>query len=305
MLRCARRAIAPLGALLALVACEAVLAIEDADLDPELAAAGAAGEIGQAGTSAGAPGSGGSVGDAPASGGSSGATGSSGAPGSGGAPASGGAGGDGSTSSGGASGSGAGATGGASTGGANGVGGTAPSSGGSAGNPPDGAGGEDAQPPLCERYCTAVMKNCTGQFAVYSGADRCMAVCAALPEGTAGDEVGGSVQCRLAAAERAPLEVPHYCPIAGPGGNGVCGSNCEGFCRIVNEVCTGANKQFSDDEACAMECAQLADLGTFSTDLDLDHYEGPHVQCRLYHASAASIQPGDHCGHAGGDPPCQ
>lgn len=169
-----------------------------------------------------------------------------------------------------------------------------------------GAGGEagaPAAPTLCEQYCSAVTDNCTGAFTVYTSYATCLAVCARLPEGTAGARTGNSVQCRLRAAQVAKEEVPHYCPIAGPGGNGVCGTNCESLCGLREGVCAGFSE--SDIESCRSECSKLQDLGNYSTDLNVGQYAGPHVQCRLYHLSAAAADdPEQHCLHVDGAAPC-
>jgi hypothetical protein len=112
-----------------------------------------------------------------------------------------------------------------------------------------------------------------------------------------------SVQCRLHAASIATDEVPHYCPIAGPGGNGECGSNCESLCGLREQIC--AEYADSDLASCLKSCAMLQDLGTYSTDLEQDQYSGPHVQCRLFHVSAAAAADApQHCLHVDGARPC-
>jgi hypothetical protein len=167
-----------------------------------------------------------------------------------------------------------------------------------------GAGGAGEPPSLCEQYCTAVTQSCTGAFAVYTSFETCLAVCAAMPEGTPGDRVGNSVQCRLRAAQVAHDEVPHYCPIAGPGGNGVCGSNCESLCQLRDQIC--ADYATYDHAMCLVGCQKLKDLGSYSTDLDAAQYSGPHVQCRLYHVSAAAADDAEqHCLHVEGAAPCK
>jgi hypothetical protein len=168
-----------------------------------------------------------------------------------------------------------------------------------------GAGGSaDRGPSLCERYCEVVVGRCTGAFAVYPSSSACLAVCQALPEGKPGDRTGNSVQCRLRAAELAADELSHYCPIAGPGGNGVCGHNCESLCQLSQVVCDDYVDQ--DGGACLTKCAKLRDLGSYSTDLSKGQSEGAHVQCRLYHvAAAAADDPEPHCSAVDGAPPCR
>lgn len=178
----------------------------------------------------------------------------------------------------------------------------AAASGGTSADAHGGAGG--ASDGLCEHYCTIVIQNCTGAFAVYTSLASCLAVCAALPEGMPEDRNGNTVQCRLHAASVATDEVPHYCPVAGPGGNGVCGSNCESLCQLRDKLC--ANYETGDRAACLQDCAKLQDLGTYSTDVSAKQYGGPHVQCRLYHLSAAAADdPQLHCKHVDGATPCK
>jgi len=170
-----------------------------------------------------------------------------------------------------------------------------------------GAGGDKVQASTasaCEQYCTAVTSNCTGAFAVYASFDTCLSVCVNLPPGEPGDRNVNSVQCRLHAALLAGDEVSHYCPIAGPGGNGECGTNCQGLCSLRAQICA----QYADVavDACLSSCAKLDDLGTYSTDPTLGQYRGPHVQCRLYHVSAAAVDDAQqHCSHADGAAPCR
>jgi hypothetical protein len=168
---------------------------------------------------------------------------------------------------------------------------------------PLGAGGASAAS-VCERYCTAVTQNCSRAFAVYTSVDTCLAVCAALPEGTPSDRDGNTVQCRLHAGLVATDEVAHYCPIAGPGGNGVCGSNCESLCQLRDTLC--ADEKTDTTAACLQNCAKLKDLGTYSTARSAKQDRGPHVQCRLYHVSAAAVDDAElQCKQVDGAAPCK
>jgi hypothetical protein len=154
----------------------------------------------------------------------------------------------------------------------------------------------------CNRYCDLVMTNCQGQDAVYSSRDGCLTLCANMPAGERGATFGNSVQCRMHAAELAPAEPAFYCPGAGPGGNGVCGDNCESFCQLVGLVCSGENAGYADDDACWSDCTALPDLGTFTID---PAPRGAMVQCRLYHLTNATLEPDRHCSHALGGSPCR
>jgi hypothetical protein len=179
--------------------------------------------------------------------------------------------------------------------------GGAPSAGAAAG---ESSGGEDSRAPTrCEQYCDVVAASCQGVFAVYTSRETCLAVCAALPEGEPDDDRGNSVECRLRAARYARDEAAHYCPIAGPGGNGHCGSNCEGLCRLRAGIC--AEFATTDEAACVADCKALPDLGDYSTDTSRAMYSGSHVQCRLYHVSAAPVTDTEqHCRHGDGAAPC-
>jgi hypothetical protein len=169
-----------------------------------------------------------------------------------------------------------------------------------------GAGGEGPTAPVCETYCATVLDSCTGPHAVYTTPESCAAVCALLPEGQEGDETGNTAHCRLRNAEIAATEPSFYCPIAGPGGNGVCGGNCDGLCTIAKGACIEDNAQWPSDTSCQTECGDLPDLETYSVDPDIAMFAGGHVQCRLFHASASAVEDADvHCLHVGGDMPCQ
>lgn len=155
----------------------------------------------------------------------------------------------------------------------------------------------------CAEYCTTVIENCKAPYAVYTSLDTCLAVCAVLPPGNPNDQIGNSVACRLRNAKlaKSTAEPDVHCPIAGPGGADVCGSNCEGYCVILSEVCSvsfGTNFESLVD--CHQQCAMLPDPVAF----EATQNKGNTVGCRLWHSSAASLDPGTHCAHASGAPPC-
>jgi hypothetical protein len=165
---------------------------------------------------------------------------------------------------------------------------------------------------VCEAYCNAVTTNCTGEHAQYGDLKTCLDVCAAIPEGVPGDMSVNTVQCRLKMAQSAPAEPESFCTAAGPagelpgGGNG-CGTACDGFCTLATAFCTdhdAAALAYPDMQACYDECLALTDLGSFSLAPDSGAASGPAVQCRVYHASAASQLASLHCQHALGAAPC-
>jgi hypothetical protein len=189
------------------------------------------------------------------------------------------------------------------TGGDSGSGGTA----GSGGHEHDaradgGARGDADAGSLCEQYCSAVATHCTGEHTLYTDWDVCIASCALLPAGQPSDQVGNSVHCRLNAALKIPTlgEPEFYCPRAGPGGNGKCGTNCEGYCKLMQQVCVGGNQYFDSDQACMLACQKVRDLDTYS----IGTPRAPTVQCRLLHVCNSIFEADDHCGHAAGEAPC-
>lgn len=152
---------------------------------------------------------------------------------------------------------------------------------------------------LCALYCETIMANCQGEFEQYTQSRICDVYCGTLPLGEVGDETGNSVACRLHHAQQIEElggEEISLCPIAGPGGAGVCGRNCEGFCAANEALCDPERSP----EDCIEDCEKLPDLGSYDTSIQ----DGGSVQCRLYHVSAATISASEHCKHAAGASPC-
>jgi hypothetical protein len=175
-----------------------------------------------------------------------------------------------------------------------------------------GAGGESAAPEasLCEQYCGAVTDGCTGERTQYTNLEACLAACPFFPEGTAGDDSGNSIQCRLNYALKAPSEPITYCTWAGPGGDGMCGSNCEGFCSLMG-ACTvsttdEAGDFFASNDDCLAACANVPAIGGYNATDDSITGGRDIFECRLYHV-AAGIYANDtalHCPHATGKRLC-
>ena len=170
-----------------------------------------------------------------------------------------------------------------------------------------GAGGasptdEIVEPSLCERYCDTIMSACTGDYEQYASPMACVAVCNLLEPGTPGGFGANTVECRLARADlaRATGEPASYCHTAGPGGGGVCGTDCEGFCTIMADMCTLMGTY--DD--CLPLCEEVPNLSGGAPN-DVVNYStavqgGDSVQCRLYHVTAATLDSRTHCVHAAG-----
>jgi hypothetical protein len=160
------------------------------------------------------------------------------------------------------------------------------------------ADGASSVSQLCEEYCISVMANCNDEFSVYVGPETCRSVCKVLPPGIEGDQEVNTVQCRLHQAQLALIlkDPATHCPGAGPGGNDLCGSNCEGLCSIMLGTCP----QYQSATECSNDCKAVPDLSGFSIAQD----DGDSRQCRLWHASAATQAPIPHCVHAAGGSPC-
>lgn len=158
-------------------------------------------------------------------------------------------------------------------------------------------------PVTCGEYCDTVMKNCAGNFEQYTSKEMCMAVCAHLPRGARADDSVNTVGCRLRnaqlAAKLGQAEKDSQCSTAGPGGNGVCGTNCEGYCSIMLPTCAG--KFDGGQQGCLTLCTRRPDSGSYNDAMS----SGPDVQCLLYHVSAATLAPDPHCAHAIGATPCK
>jgi hypothetical protein len=164
---------------------------------------------------------------------------------------------------------------------------------------PDGGSDVDAAPagaPTCADYCAAIEAACIGTHQQYSDRDDCMASCTAFPVGAAGDSTGDTLGCRLSHARDAARDLT-VCPQAGPGGDGVCGDSCGGYCDIAMKFCTDANaaKIYDTRAACLADCAtrmSTVKLNAGSPDrTDL----GNEVACVLYHVQMGAVAPGNHC----------
>ncbi|MEN9578232.1 MAG: hypothetical protein RJA70_1241 [Pseudomonadota bacterium] len=162
--------------------------------------------------------------------------------------------------------------------------------------------GDPPEPTVCQAYCQAIQENCTGTNKQYSGKEVCELVCEVFPEGKLGATTGNTLGCRAtSAANAAKLGEPRAnCPVAGPGGEDVCGTKCDAYCDLMGAFCPGA---FKSRLECHTQCATVPAVGrAFSAEL---HVAGDSIECRLYHASQASIDSVVHCGHAAGDFICR
>jgi hypothetical protein len=205
-------------------------------------------------------------------------------------------------------------SGGTGTGGTTNLGGSggsgATSSGGSGGTSSGGSGGTVPQT-LCGEYCATVLANCDPadttkpRLPQYNNMDQCLAVCALLPPGQPNDRNVNTVECRLRLAKQAEYEPLNVCPQAGIAGVDACGSTCEAYCGLMNQVCTEASTDglsghyyFDDAEDCLEACSEVPDMPPFSVEADL--FAGNHLQCRLYHLLVSTLDGIEHCEHAVG-----
>jgi hypothetical protein len=151
----------------------------------------------------------------------------------------------------------------------------------------------------CTQFCQQVGTSCTKQYAIYHGPEDCGAACKLLnaPELT----------CRAQEASAAAVTGDDYlhCPGTSLGGSKACGGNCTNYCRLMDRVCIGNNRDIMEVENCEERCNGLIDresskqpATTSRYDVNLDH-EGDTLQCRLVHLTIASYHdPEDHCWHA-------
>jgi hypothetical protein len=123
--------------------------------------------------------------------------------------------------------------------------------------------------------------------------NNCLNSCMAFPAGSSTDMSGNTLGCRINHANLAKSDPATHCPHAGPGGAGVCGANCDGFCQIAMMYCTAANKAavYSSAMDCQMQCAAFPDTVPFNIGVQ----DGSSVACLLYHSQEASSDPPDHC----------
>jgi hypothetical protein len=147
----------------------------------------------------------------------------------------------------------------------------------------------------CKDYCATVMANCTGKNAVYTTEELCLGVCGQLDPGDPNEPEGNTVACRAHQAEIATAEPSVDCIAAGPGGNDVCGSDCDAYCQIFPKVCK-SNYEYTSTASCLQACSGLTDQPN-RFDVLKDH-GGDTIECRLVHVSSATADPTMHCPHA-------
>lgn len=171
--------------------------------------------------------------------------------------------------------------------------------------PPNDAGFTDTGMPVgtpdCTTYCELVTRNCGDANTQYLDVATCMSVCARIPLGATGAMSGNSIACRTFFAGQAETNPGTFCAPAGPAGANACGSNCASFCAIALAACTGSNAAFADMEDCIDQCSLFPTSPPYSPSVT----NGDSYACRLYHLTAATIDPAAHCSHVDeGSPVC-
>ncbi len=169
---------------------------------------------------------------------------------------------------------------------------------------------------LCSTYCDTVMAACPDPAYVYASREMCLGVChdleAAGKSGSPNDQSGDTIYCRMFYAQQAKSTgETSTCPQAGPGGSGICGTNCEAYCILMQQTCPQEFKSpdlFKDSlSLCITECAKIPSI---DAGFNADQQSGNTINCRLYHVSAAAANPDApamHCPHAAAEPdmtPC-
>jgi hypothetical protein len=156
-------------------------------------------------------------------------------------------------------------------------------------------------PPSCERYCSLVTTNCTGDFAQYSSKEECLAFCAFLPPMQLTRDVeekrAASVACRQYWADSpARTDPAGYCLAAGPFGGNVCSDRCTAFCDVLLAACSpqGSQPAYASQPECATACASFS-YRDASTDGGGEAPSGPNsgdtLNCRLFHLRSATQNP--------------
>lgn len=180
---------------------------------------------------------------------------------------------------------------------------TQPSGGGPAAprEPAGGAAGAAATADVCEQYCDLMGEHCVGDALQYRDNAQCLKICRTYPVGAPEDDRVNTAACRRRYAGKARYlagaELATTCGYAGPGGDGRCGSNCEGFCTIAQAACRPevTDPYFYDSfDACLNDCEGLPSsryqYGAVSS--------GNSLECRLFHVSSAMMADADeHCEH--------
>jgi hypothetical protein len=160
----------------------------------------------------------------------------------------------------------------------------------------------------CDLYCDTIAAGCTGSKLQYVSHEACIGLCNNLPVGHTADTGGNTLGCRLNLANKIASTGEGDCAAAGPGGGAICGPDCDSFCGVALKVCPS---DFASSDDCHTACEKLpTDCAPYAVvpETTPDTYT---IQCRLFHVTAATLDPTEHCPHVIGveycrpdSPPC-
>ncbi len=163
--------------------------------------------------------------------------------------------------------------------------------------------GGDAPELTCDYYCSKIMTGCVDGNQQYPSEESCQVACETYPPGTLADKRGDTLGCRIYQLGFLRLSADTKCAHGGPSGgdlhggiDGICGDGCQAFCTLEEAVCTGANQQYADSEACLAACNAFPGPES-SNDFDVGDQAEDTFNCRLYHLTAATSDPAVHCPH--------
>jgi len=122
-----------------------------------------------------------------------------------------------------------------------------------------------------------------------------------MPVGSIEDDRVNTASCRRRYAGKsrylAGPELATNCRYAGPGGDGRCGSNCEGLCSIAMSACDATSSDpyfYRSFDDCLADCEKVPE----SAYVYGSEAAGNSLECRLFHASSAIMSdPDEHCEH--------
>ncbi|MDC0742130.1 hypothetical protein [Polyangium mundeleinium] len=148
----------------------------------------------------------------------------------------------------------------------------------------------------CDKYCTDIAANCTGENQQYADKASCMGSCTGLPaDGKDGDAAGNTMQCRVYHTSAATGDPATHCQHGGPSGGATCGSLCQAFCSLAVETCP---TQWPQEGECMTSC-----MGWTAANMTYNAANftaGNTTECRLYHLTVAASDEtaaATHCPH--------
>jgi hypothetical protein len=168
----------------------------------------------------------------------------------------------------------------------------------------------DETEPRCEDYCRILMRACDSfELAPYESTAQCEAVCEAFDKGSVMDdgskpelEDNNTLGCRKAHAYNALIATPNiHCRHSGPGGAGVCGSNCASYCNLLQSACASEfQSEFGGGgatglAACEESCEALGgnDYTEYSVNQAQSGDAADAFACRVLAVSRALEDPDD------------